>query len=102
MYLLSWTDQSFASFAVRQRNRRSKGEDAPSSPRGNAHLSQDPSSVLLSRDVAGYDLNDLMMPSLATTMACFDDGDAYSWNNNPDPTCNRDGDDRTQVGSGTG
>ncbi|OCK73569.1 hypothetical protein K432DRAFT_430522 [Lepidopterella palustris CBS 459.81] len=42
-----------------------------------------------------------MMPSLDTTMACIDDGDAYSWNNNPDLTYNRDGDDRTQVGSGT-
>jgi hypothetical protein len=57
--------------------------------------------VLSSRDIAGYDLNDLMMPSLDTTMACIDDGDAYSWNNTSDLTFSRDGDDRTQVGSGT-
>jgi hypothetical protein len=57
--------------------------------------------VLSSKDVAGFDLNDLMMPSLDTTMACIDDGDAYSWNNNPDLTFNRDGDDRNQVGLGS-
>ncbi|KAJ4370701.1 hypothetical protein N0V83_005222 [Neocucurbitaria cava] len=34
-------------------------------------------------------------------MACIDDGDTYSWNNNPDLTYNKDGNDRTQVGSGT-
>lgn len=101
MYLLAWTDQSFALFAVRQRHRRSKGEDAASLPRGNTHLSQDFSSALSSKDVAGFDLNNLMMPSLDTTMACIDDGDAYGWNNNPDLTFLRDGDDRNQLGPET-
>jgi hypothetical protein len=100
MYLLAWTDQSFALFAVRQRHRRSKGEDATSLPRGNTHLDQDFSSVLSSKDVTGFDLNDLMMPSLDTTMACIDSGDAYSWNYNPDRTFDRDGDDRNQIGPG--
>jgi hypothetical protein len=86
---------------VRQRQRRSKGEDTTSLPKGNTHLGQDFSGVLSSKDVAGFDLNDLMMPSLDTTMACIDDGDAYSWNNNPDLTFNRDGDDRNQVGLGS-
>lgn len=85
---------------MRQRNKRSKGEDVPS-PRGNTHLSQDLSSVLSSSDVAGCNLDDLMMPSLDTTMACIDDGDVYSWNNNPDLTYNRDGDNWTQESSGT-
>jgi hypothetical protein len=57
--------------------------------------------VLSSKDVAGFDLNDLMMPSLDTTMACIDDGDTYSWNNNPDLTFHRDGDDRNQVDLGS-
>lgn len=100
MYFLFWTDQLIASFSVRQRNRRAKGEDIPS-PRGNTHLSQDLSSVLSSSDVSGYDLNVLMMPSLDTSMPCIDDGDAYSWNNNHDLIYNRDIDNRTQEGSGT-
>lgn len=57
--------------------------------------------MLSSSDVAGYDLNNIMMPSIDTTMACIDDGDAYSWNNNPDFTYNRDGDNRTQESSGS-
>ena len=94
------TDQLIVSFAVRQRNRRAKGETAPS-PRGNTRLSQDLSSVLSRSDVAGYDLNDLILPPLDTTMSCTDDGDAYSWNNNTSLTFTRDGDDRTHEGSGT-
>ena len=100
IYFLSWTDQLIASSAVRQRNRRAKGEDVPS-PRGNRHHSQDLSSVLSSGDVAGFDFNDLMMPSLDTTITCIDDSDAYSWNNNSDLTYNRDGDNRTQESSET-
>ena len=57
--------------------------------------------MLSSSDVTGYDLNDLMIPSLDTTMACIDDGDTYSWNNNHDLTYNRDGDNRTQESLGT-
>lgn len=85
---------------VRQRNRRSRGEntdDAP--PRGDTRLSQDLSSVLSSSDVAAYDINDLMMPSIDTTIACLDNGDAYSWIDNSDLTYNRDGDNRTQISS---
>ncbi|KAL5325445.1 hypothetical protein ACEPPN_006570 [Leptodophora sp. 'Broadleaf-Isolate-01'] len=41
------------------------------------------------------------MPSLDTTMACIDDGDLYSWNNNPDLPYNRDGDNWTQESSGS-
>lgn len=85
---------------MRQRNRRAKGEDVPS-PRGNTHPSQDLSSVLSSRDVAGYDFNDLIMPPLDTTIPCIDDSDTYSWNNNSDLTCNRDGDNRTSESSRT-
>ncbi|KAH8810689.1 hypothetical protein F5884DRAFT_258678 [Xylogone sp. PMI_703] len=57
--------------------------------------------MLSSSDVAGYDLNDLVMPSFDTTMAFIDDGDVYSWNNNPDLTYNRDGENRIQESSGT-
>ncbi|KAH9865986.1 hypothetical protein J1614_008550, partial [Plenodomus biglobosus] len=81
---------------------RSKEKDIPS-PRGNTHLSQDLSSVLSSRNAVEYDLNDLMIPSLDTTIPCTDDGDAFSWNNNSDLAYigDGDGDDRTQEGSGT-
>ncbi|KAL3420306.1 hypothetical protein PVAG01_08805 [Phlyctema vagabunda] len=43
----------------------------------------------------------MMMPSLDTTMPCIDDGDVYSWNNNPDLKDNGDGDSWTQPSSGT-
>jgi hypothetical protein len=86
---------------VRQRHRRSKGEEATPLTRGNTNLSQDFSSVLSSKDIPGFDLNDLMIPSLDTTMACIDGGDGYSWNNNPDLTFNRDGDDKIQPGPET-
>ncbi|KAF9892645.1 hypothetical protein FE257_001047 [Aspergillus nanangensis] len=39
-----------------------------------------------------------MMPSLDTTMACLDDGDAHSWNNNHDLTYNTESDHRTLEG----
>ncbi|KAI9685150.1 MAG: hypothetical protein M1822_004737 [Bathelium mastoideum] len=100
MYLLSWTGQLIASLAARQRNRRAKGEDVPS-VRRDTRASQDLSSVLSSRDVAEFDLKDLMMPSLDTTIPCIDDGDTYGWNNNSDLTYNRDGDNRTQESSTT-
>jgi hypothetical protein len=57
--------------------------------------------VLSSSDVAGYDLNDLMMPPLDTSMVCIDDGDAHSWSNPPDLTYNTESDNRTQEGPGT-
>ncbi|KAJ5422944.1 hypothetical protein N7445_011052 [Penicillium cf. griseofulvum] len=84
----------------RPRSRREKGKDVLS-PRGNTHLSQHLSGVLSSSDVAGYDLNDLMMPSLDTAMGCMDDGDPHSWINNPDLTYNIESDNRTQEGPGT-
>jgi hypothetical protein len=85
MYCRCWTDQSIASFAARQRNKREKGKD-DLSPRENIQLSQHLSSVPSNSDVAGYDLNDLMIPSLDTTMGFINDGDAHSWSNNPDLT----------------
>ncbi|KAH7086128.1 hypothetical protein FB567DRAFT_63113 [Paraphoma chrysanthemicola] len=87
-------------YSLRQKNRRSKGADTAPSPRGTSQLSQDFSSVLSSRDIAGYELNDLMMSSLDTTMACIDDGDAYSWSDTPDLQFSKDGDDRTRNGIG--
>jgi hypothetical protein len=56
--------------------------------------------VLSGSDVA-YDLNDLMMPSLDTTMGCMDDGDPHSWINNPDLTYNAESYNRTQEVPGT-
>lgn len=114
MCFVSRTDQFLVSFTVRQRNRRSKGEDV-TSPKGTTHISQennhftpdhthlnqDLSNVLSNGDVTGYDLNDLIMPSLDTTMTCIDDSDPFNWNNNSGLTFNRDGDDRTQDGSST-
>lgn len=57
--------------------------------------------MLSSRDVGGFDLDDLMMPSLETTMSCINNGDAYSWNNSPELTYHRVCDNRTQEGSET-
>ncbi|KAF2763045.1 hypothetical protein EJ05DRAFT_495886 [Pseudovirgaria hyperparasitica] len=88
---------------VRQRNKRSKGEDVPS-PKANTQLKQDLPTVLSIPDVAGYDINDLMMPlpPLDMDIVCIDDGDTYSWNNGPGLTYNGDDDSMTQESSGTG
>lgn len=83
---------------MRQRHRRSKGEDLPS-PAAITHLSHDLSSVLPSRDALEHDLNDLMMSSLDMTMTCIGDGDAFGWNNNSEFPYHSIDDYRTQEGS---
>lgn len=42
-----------------------------------------------------------MLPSLDTTMTCIDDGDGYSWNHNPDLTCDKVNGDGFHEGSET-
>lgn len=66
------------------------------------HLSQRLSSVLSNSDVATYDPNDLMMPSLDPTMTCIDDGDAHSWKNDTDLTYNTEIDNRAQSNTFSG
>lgn len=85
---------------MKQRSRRPKGEDV-SPTKGNTGLGQD-LSILSSSEVAEYNLDDMMMPSLETTIACMDDGDVYCGNDNPDLIYHGDSDSWTQPSSGTG
>ena len=96
----SRTGRLTTSFAVKQRSRRPKGEDV-SPTKGNTGLGQD-LSILSSSEVAEYNLDDMMMPSLETTIACMDDGDVYCGNDNPDLIYHGDSDSWTQPSSGTG
>ncbi|KAI0176908.1 hypothetical protein BJ166DRAFT_10496 [Pestalotiopsis sp. NC0098] len=64
-------------YSLKKTSRRPRGEDV-SPTKGNTGLSQDHLSVLSSSEVTGYNLDDMMMPSLDTTVACTDDGDVYS------------------------
>lgn len=85
---------------MKQRSRRPKGEDV-SPTKGNTGLGQD-SSILSSSEVAEYNLDDMMVPSLDTTIACMYDGDVYCGNDNPDLTYHGDSDSWTQPSSGFG
>jgi uncharacterized membrane protein YgcG len=93
---LGWTDQKLiGKVAVRQRNRRARGDTNDTSPRRSSQqFSRDLTSVLSRSDVTASDLTDLTIPLLETTMPSFDDGDPYGWTtNNPSFTYNRDCDD---------
>lgn len=50
--------------------------------------------MLSSTDVAGHDLNDLIIPSFDTTIHCIDEGDAYNWNDNLIHLYDRDNNDK--------
>ncbi|KAL2063568.1 hypothetical protein VTL71DRAFT_5373 [Oculimacula yallundae] len=87
-------------YSLKQRSRRPKGENV-SPTKENTGLGQD-LSILSGSDVAGYNLDDMMTPSLDTTIACMDDAEVYCWNDNPDLTYHGDSDGWTQPSTGTG